>query len=74
VTQFLVVYDRRAGSVIRFSDFSDMTGALEARWAEEREHRGEPDIEIVVLSASSEEQLRSTHSRYFKSAAELSSF
>jgi hypothetical protein len=39
--------------------------------AAERVHRGNPDIEVVVLSAKSEEVLRHTHARYFYSTGQL---
>jgi hypothetical protein len=32
---------------------------------------GGPDIEVVVLSSSSREELLKTHSRYFRSAEEI---
>ena len=44
--------------------------ALQRRFAHEREHRGHPEME-VVLGAESRETLESTHARYFKSIQEL---
>jgi hypothetical protein len=37
----------------------------------EREHRLEPHIEVVLLGARSEDVLKRTHARYFKTVREL---
>jgi len=34
-------------------------------------HRGDEDVEVVVLSAANLDDLRRTHSRYFKTASEM---
>ena len=68
---YLVVYDRRQGQVIRHRAFRESDEALEARFAAEREFRGQPDIEVVVLSARSLASLSRTHARYFKGVAEI---
>lgn len=69
---FLVVYNRRTGAA-RVEEFGEGCGreAIRQRFAAEREHRGDPDIEVVVLSSSSREELLKTHSRYFRSAREI---
>jgi hypothetical protein len=41
VNRYLVVFDRSRGSVLRSQRYSDPGKALEARFAEERERRGE---------------------------------
>jgi hypothetical protein len=66
VQHYLVIYDRRAGKIIRHRHFYAPTPALAARFAAEREFRDEPDVEIVVLGAESWDALRLTHSRYFQ--------
>jgi len=43
----------------------------ERRFALEREHRLEPHIEVVLLGARSEDVLKRTHARYFKTVREL---
>ena len=68
---YLVVYDRRRGKILERASYHDSSLALNARFAAEREHRGQPDIEVVVLSAESWEALARTHARYFKGAQEL---
>lgn len=70
--QFLIVYNQNTGdvSVDRFDDdVRDV--AQERRFALEREHRLEPHIEVVLLGARSEDVLRRTHARYFKTVREL---
>jgi hypothetical protein len=68
---YLVVYDRRRGKIIRHGSYDDSGRALAARFSAEREYRGQPEIEVVVLSAESWEALAHTHARYFKGAQEL---
>lgn len=68
---FLLVYDRRAGQIVREQVFGDPHDALAERFRTERLHRGAPDIEVVVLSAESREALLRTHARYFRTLSEL---
>ncbi len=71
MNHYLVVFDRSKGEVLRRQRYSDRDEALNARFAEERKHRGEPDIEVVVLGADSWDSLRRTHGRYFKGFDQL---
>ena len=69
---FLVVYNRRTGeSSLR--EFPEGQGreAIRERFTQERLHRGDPDIEVVVLGSTSKAELLQTHSRYFRSATEI---
>jgi hypothetical protein len=68
---YLVIYDRRAGKIIRHHQYADPQIALTARFAAEREFREQQEIEIVVLGADSWDALKLTHSRYFKPVQEL---
>lgn len=70
---FLLVYDRRSGLVGPVKEFpgSAAAEALERRFEMERVYRDQPDIEVVVLSARSTQDLLRTHARYFKSVQEL---
>jgi hypothetical protein len=69
---FLVVYNRRTGART-LREFPEGCGreAIRERFAQERAHRGDPDIEVVVLGSSSCDELMKTHSRYFRSAEEI---
>ncbi|HUY50888.1 MAG TPA: hypothetical protein VMV92_35140 [Streptosporangiaceae bacterium] len=68
---YLVIYDRRVGKIIRTRAYRDSAEALKARFAAEREHRGDGDVEVVVLSAKSRAALLRTHARYFQGTQEL---
>jgi hypothetical protein len=66
MNHYLVVFDRSKGVVIQTQSYAGPTEALNARFAAELEHRGNPDIEVVVLGADSWDALERTHGRYFK--------
>lgn len=68
---FLIVFDRRAGQILRLEEMTSAQEALRERFAVERKHRGETDLEVVVLGADSEAALRRTHARYFENLASL---
>jgi hypothetical protein len=68
---FLLVYDRRRGALLETRPFDDRDAAFHARFEAERAHRTNPTIEVVVLSADSEEALRRTHARYFETVSEM---
>ena len=69
---FLVIYNRRTGAnKVREFPAGHGREAIRARFEEERKHRGESDIEIVVLGSPSLDDLMKTHSRYFRSARQL---
>lgn len=70
--QFLIVYNQTTGAIVlkEYADDERET-ALARRFELEREHRLEPHIEVVLLSARSEDILRRTHGRYFKTVQEL---
>jgi hypothetical protein len=69
---FLVVYNRRTGAS-KLQEFPEGQGrdAIRERFAQERLHSGDPDIEVVVLGSTSKAELLKTHSRYFRSATEI---
>jgi hypothetical protein len=71
VRQYLLIYNRRAGKIIRHRRYQSTNTALAARFEAEREFREEPDVEIVVLGADSWEALKETHARYFRPVQEL---
>lgn len=73
MSHYLVVFDRSSGALVERRRFGDPNEALEARFEAERVHRGDPDIEVVVLSARSLNALRHTHGRYFKDFDQLAS-
>jgi hypothetical protein len=68
---FLVVFDRSAGLILTLREFDNASDALTARFESEHEYKGNRNIEVVVLGASSIDALKRTHSRYFKDAREI---
>jgi hypothetical protein len=72
MSYFLIVYDRAAGALRELKEFADVDRdiALAERFARERQEQNRPDIEVVLLGAASEEALRRTHSRYFRTPEE----
>jgi hypothetical protein len=71
---FVLVYDRPHGQLVRTPErFLECDGdrALDRRFELEREFSDRPDYEIVVLGGESEDAIRKTHGRYFKTWAEL---
>jgi hypothetical protein len=72
VPQFLIVYNRQTGDVhVDVYPDERRDDALARRFDLERERRLEPHIEVVLLSARSQDVLRRTHARYFKTVRDL---
>lgn len=70
MTYFLVVFDRLNRRVVSIEPFTDADAAVRERFKREIAGSG-PGVEVVVLGARSEEELRNTHSRYFGDRSEL---
>ncbi|HEV8537272.1 MAG TPA: hypothetical protein VGR87_16330 [Candidatus Limnocylindria bacterium] len=70
---FLLVYDRRRHRITTHLEFpfERRDDALAQRAALVREHREDPDLEIVLLGANTFDDLKKTHSRYFKTVDQL---
>ena len=72
MTQYLVRYRRSTGDLLQFEDLGpDRAAAMDRRSEEERAHKDDSDVEVVLLTASSREALIRTHARYFKTVPEL---
>lgn len=65
---FLLIYDRLTGEV-SVQAFADASEAMAARMR--AESQAGPNTEVVVLSSDSEASLHQTHSRYFRSVAQI---
>lgn len=65
VIHFLLVYDLNQGRLVEQAEFRDaeLAGAEYAR--REAEHRGNRDLEIVLVGADSLETIKMTHGHYF---------
>jgi hypothetical protein len=70
---FLIVYDKSVGEVIKLREYgeAERAQALQDRFRHERANRSNPAIEVVLLGGESEQAVRKTHSRYFKTTYEL---
>lgn len=71
---FLIEYDRPTGTLVQFRKFdeSERQIAQDTRLDLELDlNRRGVEHEVVILDAPSEEALRHTHGRYFKTLAEL---
>lgn len=71
---FLLIYDRKRGVLVETREYpgEQRKAALRARFEAEDAHRGDEDLEVVLLGAASLADVQRTHSRYFKSLAEIS--
>ena len=70
---FLLVYDQAAGKLRQITEYKDAQRdeAQAARFALERTHRLDRNIEVVLLGAHDRATLEETHARYFKSVKDL---
>lgn len=71
MTAFLLIYDRHAGALLRAQRYEDDYEALQARFIAEEEFRGREEIEVVAVTAETEDDLRRTHGRYFMNLDQL---
>lgn len=67
---FLLEYDRAQGKLLSLQAFGDNSKAQEMRFNMEIQ-TGSYNVEIVILEADSEEDLKKTHGRYFIQLAKL---
>ena len=74
MSRFLVVFNRNSGHTLEVRPVGTSAGAAtQARLEAEDAYRADKNVEIVVLSSSSEANLRRTHARYFENVSELAS-
>jgi len=71
MARYLVVFDRDSSSMLEMRQFDDVKSALSARLKAEAHYVDRHSVEVVVLSAKSEEALRKTHLRYFESYRDI---
>ncbi|WP_269509473.1 hypothetical protein [Corynebacterium faecium] len=61
---FLIVFNRKTGER-QITEYADSREAIRQRLDEEQSNEN-PDVEIVVIGSPSLEDLKVTHSRYFR--------
>jgi len=71
VSHFVVVYDRATSQLLRLEEHESANSAMQARFRAEAEMRGRSEVEVVALTAASEDDLKRTHGRYFLGLDEL---
>lgn len=71
MSHFLLVYDQRAGHLLRMDSYKTSAEAMRARFRAEDGYRERAGIEVVALSAASEDDLKKTHARYFTNLQDL---
>jgi hypothetical protein len=72
VKHFLIVYRRGEGRLLECRDLgTDRALATAERFSAEKRYVTDPDVEVLILSARSREVLERTHSRYFRTARQL---
>src|SRR5262245_33677050 len=72
MSHILLVYRRSRGELMQTEEFgSDSFAAMKRRHELEKQHRSDPDVEVVVLSGESPEAIKRTHARYFKRFEQL---
>lgn len=68
---YLLIFDRTNPTSVEVEEFADPRKAVESLLTAERLRGKRPELEIVLLNATDEDDLRRTHSRYFESIEEL---
>ncbi len=66
VIHFLLIYDLNLGRLIHQAEFHDTEMAAAEYARLEHEHRGNRDLEIVLVGADSLETIKMTHGHYFE--------
>lgn len=64
---FVIAYRRSAHDLLNFDEFeaTDRERAIARRFALELSHKGDADVEVVLIEASDSAALRKSHGRYF---------
>lgn len=73
---FLVLYDRRTSAILNAQEYAAEQRAEALRDRELMIHErtrdpGQTELEVILFSADSFEDVKRTHARYFKTADEL---
>jgi hypothetical protein len=71
MTLFLLTYHRDGSRPTEVEAIDDHDLALDLLRQAEEKARSRPELEVVLLTSASIDDIRQTHSRYFKSADEL---
>lgn len=71
IKNFLLVYNRRGGTLEVQKDFGSNADAAVAEYQRlEREHRSDGNFDIVLVGSDSIESVMVTHSNYFRKGSQ----
>jgi hypothetical protein len=70
---YVLTYDQERGRILDIENYGPdgADAALARRFELDRQYAERPTVEVVLLSAESQEALKLTHGRYFKTVSEL---
>jgi hypothetical protein len=71
MNMYLLIFDRDHPASVEVKEFRDRTVAIKRLIEAEQLRKENPTLEVVLLNAADEADLRRTHSRYFESIDEL---
>jgi len=74
IVHFLLVYDRTQQKLVFEEPYSDAKEAVKAYEAMEEKHRGDNQMEIVLVGADSIETVMLTHGNYFAATPSASPY
>lgn len=74
IVHFLLVYDRTEQKLVYEHAFRDPQKAVRAYEEREARHRGDDNVEIVLVGADSIETVMLTHGNYFDGARSASPY
>ena len=67
---FLLVYDHAKQELVHSAQYLNAAEAAEAYGKLEQEHKGDRNLEIVLVGADSIETIKMTHGNYFNGATD----
>jgi hypothetical protein len=69
--RFVLAYKRSAGRLLEKWEFESYVDAFAKRAELDLRYRTDQDVEIALLGADSLDELKKTHSRYFRSLSDM---
>jgi hypothetical protein len=70
---FVLAYERSLGRLLELHEFDQERSAFSRRMELDLKYRPDADVEVSLLSAQTLEELKKTHSRYFRTLSEMAS-
>ena len=70
---FVLAYKRSLGRLLELYEFDEDSAAYLRRMDLDLKYRPDHDVEVSLLSAPTLDELKRTHSRYFRTLSEMTS-